>query len=212
MTKLTDTQKKVYDYIKKKQGISHSDLTKQIGMPSVHLANSLKALTAAKLVTMEMKGDAQHYTAANELPKAEEKTTETKPAGKAVGKEKIADKKVAPKGGKNFDTFKFNGKEYRKGRLPHAMIAKFCEDHQPTLPQLEAAYPTKEIKPYGYGLFRNATDAKKINEQSGRVRFFTKPEELVKIKGGTIAVTNQITSELLERFLVVAKRHKLVVK
>lgn len=211
MTKLTELQTRVHAFIKKNPKISHTDLLKQVGIPPVHLANALKALSGAKLLTVELKGEVQHYTVV-EPPKADENAVEQKDGKTAKDGNKSEAPTKKTSGKKDFSTFKFQGKDFRKGRLPLAIIAAWCEEHEPTLAQLEAAWPSKEIRPYGYGLFRIASEAKKINEQSGRIRFFTKPEELVKIKGQTIAVTNQITGELLSRFLIVAKKHKLTVK
>ena len=135
-------------------------------------------------------------------PKTEQKNEEKKPSDEVVGK----------KSKRDFSTYKFDGQEFNKGRLVRAIISQYAQDKKPSLNQLKEAFPDAEIKPYGYGLFRLVGDAKKINDESRRVRFFVKAGEEIKLKDKTIAVTHQITGDLLDRFLVVAKKHRYVVK
>ena len=142
--------------------------------------------------------------------KAEVKTP---PVAESKKEEKKSTDEVPSKKSKrDFSTFKFNGEEYNKGRLVRAIISKYAQDRKPSFNQLKEAFPDSEIKPYAYGLFRLVGDAKKINDESRRVRFFVKAGEEIKLKDKTIAVTNQITGDLLDRFLVVAKKHRYVVK
>jgi hypothetical protein len=108
---------------------------------------------------------------------------------------------------KDFSKYKFQGNLLSKGRLVHAVIAKFATDNNPTLLELNTAFPAEVIRPYGKGLFLPLEEAEKINTDSKRTRFFTKPEDIIKIKGVKIAVSNQIDGELVKRMLTVTPKH-----
>lgn len=109
---------------------------------------------------------------------------------------------------KDFSKYKFAGKLLSKGRLVHAVISKFAEDNNPSLIELNTAFPSEVIRPYGKGLFVSLEDAERINTESKRTRFFTKPEDIIKIKGGIkVAVSNQIDGELVKRLLTVTPKH-----
>jgi len=105
---------------------------------------------------------------------------------------------------KDFSKYKFAGNVLSKGRLIHAVISKFAADNNPTLIELNAAFPNATIRAYGKGLFVSIEDAERINTESKRTRFFTKKEDVIKIKGAKIAVSNQIDGELVKRFLPIA--------
>ena len=77
---------------------------------------------------------------------------------------------------------------------------------------MNKAFPASEVKAYGKGLFVSVEEAIAINETSKRTRFFTKKEEVIKIKGGKIAVTNQIDAALVKRILVITAGMKYVIK
>jgi hypothetical protein len=105
---------------------------------------------------------------------------------------------------KNFDKYKFGKTVYSKGRLVHAVIAKFVEDNNPTLAELNIAFPEAVIQPLCKALFLPVDAAKVANEK--RTRFFAKDEEVIKIKGGKIAVSNQIDGALVNRLLTVTEK------
>lgn len=102
---------------------------------------------------------------------------------------------------KDFTKYTFDGKVYNKGRLIHAVVAKFVADNNPTIDQLRSAFPNDSIKAYGKGLFVPVAEAEKINTESKRPRFFSKQEDLIEINGEKIAITNQVDSGLVTRFL-----------
>lgn len=114
---------------------------------------------------------------------------------------------------KDFSKYKFQGNLLSKGRLVHAIIAKFATDNNPTLVELNTAFPSDVVRPYGKGLFLPVEEAEKINTDSKRTRFFTKTEDIIKIKGVKIAVSNQIDGELVKRMLTVTpKTYKIVLE
>ena len=201
--------KKVLKYLAQQGSSTSQDIAKNIGVPFIQLGAVTKLLVSENLIS---------YNAENKTYSLlESKTGETEPETPVAEnnlKEKAAKNVgavIASKGKRDFSKFKFQGKEYNKSRLVMAVLAKYAEDHNPSLSELKTAFPDEEIKPYGYGLFRLAAEAKKVNDE-GRQRFFCKETELIKIKYGKIASTNQITSDLLIRFLTVAKKHKYIVK
>ena len=214
-------QQKAYDYIVANPGAT---------MEQVSAGSKLQRPVCVGVVRQLITLNVLSENKVDDLPAtysvAPEKTaTEKKGAKKTTAAEQAqqpADNQVAEpasspaaaKKGRDNGKYTFQGQTYNKGRLVLAVIKKYCEDHQPTtLQQLLEAFPADEVKPFGYGLARVASEAKTIGEESGRARFFTKDDEIIKLsKRVSICVTNQITSDLLARFLVVSKRHRYVVK
>ena len=123
-------------------------------------------------------------------------------------REKRAPRENGEKSAKDFSKYQFEGNLLSKGRLVLAVINKFVADNNPTLVELNAAFPSATIRPYGKNLFVALEEAEKINTDSKRSRFFTKKEDVIKIKGGVkIAVSNQIDGELVKRLLTVTPNH-----
>ena len=123
-------------------------------------------------------------------------------------REKRAPREKGEKSAKDFSKYQFEGNLLSKGRLVLAVINKFVADNNPTLIELNAAFPSATIRPYGKNLFVALEEAEKINTDSKRSRFFTKKEDVIKIKGGVkIAVSNQIDGELVKRLLTVTPNH-----
>jgi hypothetical protein len=113
---------------------------------------------------------------------------------------------------KDFTKYKFQGEVYGKGRMIHATIVKYVADNNPTMIELLSAFPQDSIKAPGKGLIVSHEDAEKVFEETKRHRFFTKKEDVIKIKGGKICVSNQITAELAERFVSVAVKFYKITK
>ena len=197
--------KKVLKYLAQHGSGTNQTIASNIGVPFIQLQGVTKMLLSEKLVA---------YVKENKTYRLLESKKEEPVKATSEKAEPVAEKKetvLTNKSKRDFSKFKFGGQEYNKSRLVMAILSKFCEDHEPTLTELKDAFPDDVVKPYGYGLFRPAVEAKKVNDE-GRQRFFAKDNELIKIKGGKIAASNQITNDLLQRFLSVAKKHKYVVK
>lgn len=114
---------------------------------------------------------------------------------------------------KDFTKYKFGGKELSKGKLVLELVRKFVADNNPTIIELKRAFPENEVKAYGKGLFVTLDEANKINTESKRTRFFTKKEEIIKIKGNAkIAVTNQVDAGLVKRLLPIAAKMRYTVR
>ena len=107
------------------------------------------------------------------------------------------------KKGRDNSVYIYAGAEYKKGRLVHKIIS----DHvakakgKMTYEQLRTAFPESIQK--RFTVFKKESETHAFNS-SGRERFLSKPEELIKVKNATIAVTNQWTAQSLAPFLKMA--------
>lgn len=124
---------------------------------------------------------------------------------KAERRAKRADGEPAPP--KDFTQYKFDGKTMGKGKLVLAIVQKFVADNEPNFVELRRAFPEHEVRAYK-GLFVTLDEATKINEANNkRSRFYTANDEVIKLKGNAkIAVTNQVTADLVNRMLPIAAR------
>ncbi|MGB3948454.1 MAG: hypothetical protein WBM13_10750 [Bacteroidia bacterium] len=104
-------------------------------------------------------------------------------------------------GGRDLTKYKFNGKEYNKGRLAHAIVAQAAKDKRLSLKGALELFPDEIIPPYG--LIKPISEAKKMSKE--RQRFFIKPEEEVKLRDAVIAVSNQFTKDRIESLISIAK-------
>lgn len=110
--------------------------------------------------------------------------------------------KTKKKIGRDLTTYKFNGIEYNKGRLAHAIVSQASTDKCFGLKEALELFPDEIIKPYG--MIKSIKEAKLMSKE--RPRFFIKPEEEIKLKDCTIAVSNQWTSERIERLIAISKK------
>ena len=109
-------------------------------------------------------------------------------------------------GNKDFSTFIFNGNSYNKGRLVNAVIKKVVEDNpEITFAELERKFP-KKIQG-STGVFALTTEAEKIYEQTNRIRYYIKPEEVILLAGNVlISTSTQWTAENIKTFIEQAKK------
>jgi hypothetical protein len=218
MTKTEQAQRKIVDYIILVKETDPAAICYNTNTAMVQIYGTLKLLEACGAISVTMSDkrrvitliDAEKAPAIFEV-QLETVKEEVPPVTKKVKQEKplIVQPEKASRDTRKFTFDKVKG--LSKGRLVLAVISKYAKENPVTLDQLHAAFPETEIKPYGYGLFKEANFAKKINVEGKRQRFFTKEEELVQIEKVQVAVTNQITADLLTRFLDVAKKHGYLV-
>lgn len=108
-----------------------------------------------------------------------------------------------PKGGRDLTRYSFNGKkDLNKGRLALEIISKAAKDKRLSLKGALELFPDEIIPPYG--LIKPIAEAKKLSKE--RQRFFTKPEEEVKLRDAVIAVSNQFTPERIQKVIEIAKK------
>lgn len=109
--------------------------------------------------------------------------------------------KPKKKTGRDLSTYKFNGKEYNKGRLAHAIVLEAST--RLSLKNALVLFPDHIIPPYG--LIKPIKEAKEMSKN--RARFFIKNEEIIKLKDGNqIAVSNQWTPDRIAKIIAIAKK------
>jgi hypothetical protein len=116
--------------------------------------------------------------------------------------EKETKEKPKQKIGRDLTTYKFNGIDYNKTRLAHALVAQYVKDKRPGLKGLLEIFPDEIVKPYG--MIRKIEEAKEISKD--RLRFLVKPDEEIKVRDCVIACSNQWTPDRIEILLGIAKK------
>lgn len=128
----------------------------------------------------------------------------TKPekSNKVIEKEDDETEEPMKKSGRDLSTYKFNGADYNKGRLAHSIVAFYVLENKPSLKALIELFPATLIPPYG--MIETIQKAKEISKE--RPRFFIKPEEEIKLRDCSIAVSNQWTAERIEKLIAIARK------
>lgn len=123
---------------------------------------------------------------------------------KLTGKKEDADstKVKINQSGRDLTKYKFNGKEYNKGRLAHAIVAQAVKDKKLGLKGMLELFPDTLIPPYG--MIKPIKEAKAMSKE--RQRFFIKPEEEIKLRDEVIAVSNQFTKDRINSVIAIAKK------
>lgn len=212
--KLTETQKKVHDYIEKYSDSNADFISNGTELNKLLVLKSVKALAEKGMITINLESQPATYCATKlaetDVKLSDKKSTKTENTTK-VDKEVIArpktggikketvskqnDEVVLTKtGGRDTSKLKFNGELYGKGRLVLAVVKKYVEDNpKTTLTKLKEVFPS-ELQPR-YGMFQEVSAAKKMS--ADRDRFFLKPEDLIKVGDKKVAVCNQFGSHNL---------------
>lgn len=105
------------------------------------------------------------------------------------------------KGGRDVSKYKFNGVEYGKSRLAHAIISFYVKKNEPTYKDLCNVFPVKLIPPYG--LVKPLIEALEVSKD--RARFFIKEHEQIKLPEGLYCVSNQFTKDRIEKLIKIAQ-------
>lgn len=104
--------------------------------------------------------------------------------------------------GRDNSKFKFNGELYGKGPLVHAVISQYVTDNKSTTyKKLKEVFPDELLK--RFGVFQDDETAKQIAPKGGR--YFSKPEQVIKLKDRLVIVCNQFTLANIQPFLKVAR-------
>jgi hypothetical protein len=167
-------------------------------LPFVQIYSILAGMIKAGTVKLNESEGKKSYTLIGEVkPVVTDKKHDTTESG--------SEKKVLVKnnqGGRDLTKYKFNGREYNKGRLAHAIIAQAAKDKRLSLKGALELFPDEIIPPYG--LIKTISEAKKMSKE--RQRFFIKPEEEIKLRDAVIAVSNQFTTERIDKVIAIAKK------
>lgn len=129
----------------------------------------------------------------------------TKPEKVTTVKEEAdeTEEKLIKKTGRDLSTYKFNGNEYNKGRLAHAIVSFYVLEKKPSLKAIIELFPATLIPPYG--MIETIKKAQEISKE--RPRFFVKSEEVIKLRdGNNIAVSNQWTTERIDKLITIARK------
>lgn len=95
--------------------------------------------------------------------------------------------------GRDFGKYDFQGEKLRKGAWVLAAVQELVKkNHNITYKELLKILPASLVRTFG--VIVPLAEAKKANAK-GRIRYCTKHSQLVQLKEGSFAVTNQISSQ-----------------
>ncbi|MBL1232561.1 MAG: hypothetical protein COA31_007570 [Flavobacteriales bacterium] len=158
----------------------HELIPEDIAMIQIHKA--IKTLKESKMLKEQLSFDLKYFSLIGSVP---EKQTSVK----------------VDKGGRDVSKYKFNGQEYGKSRLAHAIITSYVKKNKPTYKQLCEVFPVKLIPPYG--LIKPKAEALEVSKD--RDRFFLKDHEVIELPDGPVCVSNQFTKERIEKLIRIAQ-------
>jgi Fe2+ or Zn2+ uptake regulation protein len=196
---LTPIQQRVIDFIKANSDANPDAIIEGTRLPKITAYATLKALVNARAIEVKEVEGKKTYSMVDEV-KQERPVVET--TNNNHVEEKKEEKKKPADGKRDFSKYKFNGEIYSKGGLVREIVAQFCKDKKPSITKLREVFPDNLIPTYG--VFQELSVAKK--RSGDKQRYFLKPDQVIKLKDKTVAVTNQLTSAYLEAFLVAAKK------
>jgi hypothetical protein len=209
--KTEEAKLKVAQILIKKKAVTVKELNESTQVPNLQLYSILSNLVKSGAVKLDELDGKKSYSLidAGKLGGEQSETPDTK-AGKkqtvkAVEVEPVVEKidaKTKKKSSRDLTTYHFNGTEYNKTRLAHALVSQFAKDKRPGFKGLLEVFPDEIVKPYG--MIRKIEEAKEISK--ARLRFLIKPEEEIKIRDCSIAVSNQWTPDRIEILLGIAKK------
>lgn len=203
----TEAREKIIAIITEKKKVSPTEINyiTKGKIATVQIYGIAKKLAEEGVIAIEEADKNKFYSLAEkkkeqseakEQPGTEaEKTEEKKPSRYSVEKSK-----------RDFSKYRLNGgkETFNKGRLAHAIIAQAAKDKRLSLKgALELFDPEGNAIP-PYGLIKPIAEAKKLSVE--RLRFFIKPEEEIKLRDATIAVSNQFTPERINRLIEIARK------
>lgn len=158
----------------------HELIPENIALIQVHKA--LKTLQEHKMMKEQLSHDVKYYSLIGSMPEKQTKVN-------------------IDKGGRDVSKYKFNGQEYGKSRLAHAIISAYVKKAKPTYKQLCEVFPVKLIPPYG--LIKPKAEALEVSKD--RDRFFLKDLEVIELPDGPVCVSNQFTKDRIEKLIRIAQ-------
>jgi len=101
---------------------------------------------------------------------------------------------------RHINKYQFNGVTYGKGRLVLAVVQAYMSDHPDTsFVELSSVFP-KDLQGSS-GVFVKQSVANEIFERTGHKRHFIKPEELIQLDNGNVAVSTEWSVENIDRVI-----------
>ncbi len=168
-------------------------------IPIIQINGIAKKLIDEKLIKLEQSDKTKYFLIGEkEIPDTSKKTDKEN----EDDNEPTIKPKVTESGRRDLSTYKFNGTEYKKGRLALAIVTHYAKEKRPTYKAAQEMFGD-EIVP-AYGFLRKVAEAKKASKE--RQRFFIKPEEVIKLRDCEICVSNQIGSGNIGKILAIARK------
>lgn len=110
----------------------------------------------------------------------------------------------AVKGKKDYSKYKFEGNEYGKGRLVHAVVSSYVSNN-PSISlneMLKIFTPGKDgIAGHKWGVFQTKDFGLKVLEDTGHKRFYLNDDDILRLSDEEIVVCNQWGSSNIPKFL-----------
>ena len=206
---MDNTIQTLIDFLKNNPKSNKAAITIATGLAGLHLFNLLKKLQTDGLVIQYEEGEEKTYSLIDssnddntviESHDTEEQTKEVQQPYNEQGAEvenAIIDNKTteteqkAPKSfGRDSSKLKFNGEEYGKGPWVRAVVAQYVTDNPDTdYKKLKEVFPDDLLK--RFGIFQDEETAAVIAKKGNR--YFTKTEQVIKLKDKSVVVCNQFT-------------------
>lgn len=179
---------------------SKATISEATGINGLVLFNAIKKLQKDELIVSDGEGPEMVFSMVEES--GQEETSEEEPEEQIEKLEKEIEEPVVKSNGRDNSKYKFNNQEYGKGPLVRTVVAKYVEDNSPmTFKKLKEIFPDTLLK--RFGIFQDVEMAKEIGGKGNR--YFTKPEQIIKLKDKSIVVCNQFTFANIQPFLKVVK-------
>lgn len=114
----------------------------------------------------------------------------------------------AVKGKKDYSKYKFEGNEYGKGRLVHAVVSHYVSNN-PSISlneMLKIFTPGKDgVAGHKWGVFQTKDFGLKVLEDTGHKRFYLNEDDILRLSDEEIVVCNQWGSSNIPKFLNLCK-------
>lgn len=203
--KTEDAKSKINEMLAKKATVTAQEINYATKgkLPFVQIYSIMAGMIKAGTVKLNESEGKKSYTLIDDGKK--ELTEKKQEAGESGGEKNESKKPTSVKinqGSRDLTKYKFQGREYNKGRLAHAIISQAAKDKRLSLKGALELFPDSIIPPYG--LIKTISEAKKMSKE--RQRFFIKPEEEIKLRDAVIAVSNQFTSDRIEKVISIARK------
>lgn len=186
------TIQKLISFLENNPNSKKEAIAEATGLKGLALFNTLKRLVKEGAINEDEKSGEKLYSVAL-IDDAESNDN--------TPEEQNEDTEVISRGRDN-SKYKFNGQEYGKGPLVHAVISQYVADNKgTTYKKLKEVFPDELLK--RFGIFQDEDTAIQIAPKGGR--YFSKPEQVIKLKDRSVIVCNQFTLANIQPFLKVAK-------
>lgn len=191
---------RLMEFLANNPNSSKATISEATGINGLVLFNAIKKLQKDELIISEGEGPEMLFSMVEES--GVDETLEKKPEEQIDEVEVEIENPVIKSNGRDNSKYKFNNQEYGKGPLVRAVVAKYVEDNSPmSFKKLKEVFPDALLK--RFGIFQDIEMAKDIGGKGNR--YFTKPEQTIKLKDKSIVVCNQFTFANIQPFLKVAK-------